>query len=688
MSDLLVINIAFMTDYVHFEGKREEHIVIMKRQSEMFSRCLKLHIGTERIVKLRRLVFNKYMKCIMFHYANISIDLIGSKSEGLDMPGSDTDIICRLDVTALEKGNTSNNTKCIWKYDSLDTDIHPGYVMLETDTNEIVSSHEILRNVLQYEMNDPLAKKQHGPAIMRTSVSEDHDYVIGVQSEYWPKIAIEWIHRKRNFGWPSQEMINSIVQKGCCIVPIGSSRNHTVDDDWRLSFCLAEKELVETFNHTQLLVYGVLKVIQKKIIDTNNVEPLLCSYFLKTVIFWVVEETSFSFWTPQNILRCLYLCVERLLQFVINTNCPNYFVIGNNMFRERFNASQKEVLVQKLWVLKTITLNRFPYYIMEQNLNIDMLDHLINQKEELYIFRLLFMIGRLCRNMACTILSRILPINKSVLSTVKKVPILRKEFDSMLCHFIASDNKTIGNKKRSQLLNLQMKLLTENSTDNLVSWKACLASCFYMQGKYHECVQVTDIVLDNLYVCMFHNGQKIMNTDLFQNVLNCVSDATDVRYFSSYDIIIPFKSSLLVKEISEEFSTPLVHINKKYKFSTFNICPRLYIYFLRCLCYFRLGDTQRCETEYAEMKSVCDTYCGNLSTMHKTDLFILKIIFNKIRHKITFDPQDSLEAFIVMMKHTKELDFTIDDIFEYRENISEHVCSTGFSSKYINEFSQ
>ncbi|XP_076084156.1 uncharacterized protein LOC143054942 [Mytilus galloprovincialis] len=657
----------------------------MKTKSEVFSRFLSLNIGTERIVKLRRLVFNKYIKCIMFHYANIPLDVIGSKSEGLDMSGSDTDIICRLDVTALEKGYSSNDTKCIWKYDSLNKDIHPGYVMLETDTNEIVSSHEILKNVLQYEMNDPLAKEQHGPAITRTSLSEDHDYVIGVQSEYWPKIAIEWIHRKRNYGWPSQEMINSIVQKGCYIVPIGSSRSHTVDDDWRLSFCLAEKELVETFNHTQLLVYGVLKVIQKEIIDTNNVQPLLCSYFLKTVIFWVVEETSFSFWTPQNILCCLHLCVERLLQFVINKNCPNYFVKGNNMFRKRFNASQKEVLVQKLWVLKIKTLNRFPYYIMKQNLNIDMLDHLINQKEELNIFRLLFMIGRLCRNMACTILSKILPINKSVLSTVKKVPILRKEFDSMLCHFIASDNKTIGNKKRYKLLYLQMKLLTENSTNNLVSGKAWLASCFYMQGKYHECLQVTDIVSDNLYVCMFHNGQKIMKTDLFKNVLNCVSDATEIRYFSSYDIIIPFKSSLLVKEISEEFSTQLLQINNKYKYSTFNICPRLYIYFLRCLCYFRLGDTQRYENEYEKMKSVCDTYCGSFSPMHNTNAFFLKIIFNKIRHNITFDQQNSFDASRVIIKHTTELDFTIDDISENEENINEHFFSTGLSSKYIND---
>ncbi|CAC5422269.1 unnamed protein product [Mytilus coruscus] len=153
---------------------------------------------------------------------------------------------------------------------------------------------------------------------------------------------MEWISRFWKFDLPSQEIISSIVLKGCHIVPVGSSRNHADDKDWRLSFCIAEKTLIETFNHTQILVYGSLKLVLKEIIEKQNIAQLLCSYFLKTVIFWVVEETSSSYWIPQNIILCFHLCLRRLIQFVNDEDCPNYFVRSNNMFRERFNKSQKK----------------------------------------------------------------------------------------------------------------------------------------------------------------------------------------------------------------------------------------------------------------------------------------------------------------------------------------------------------
>lgn len=98
---------------------------------------------------------------------------------------------------------------------------------------------------------------------MQSVLGVEFDHVISIKSESWPKIAMEWIHRNRKFGWPSQKMNNSIVKKGCHIVPVGSSRNHDADEDWRLSFFTVEKQLVETFNHTQILVYGALKLILK-----------------------------------------------------------------------------------------------------------------------------------------------------------------------------------------------------------------------------------------------------------------------------------------------------------------------------------------------------------------------------------------------------------------------------------------
>lgn len=65
-------------------------------------------------------------------------------------------------------------------------------------------------------------------------------------------------------------------------------------------------------------------------------------------MFWVIEETNSTFWIPTNILLCIRLCIRRVIQFVIEENCPNYFVICNNMFLERFNTLDKETLLQVL----------------------------------------------------------------------------------------------------------------------------------------------------------------------------------------------------------------------------------------------------------------------------------------------------------------------------------------------------
>ena len=89
----------------------------------------------------------------------------------------------------------------------------------------------------------------------------------------WPEIAREWILRKRCFGWPSQEMINEIVKQGCGLVPVGIKVPNGSENEWRLSFNLAEKYLVFTLNHTQLMIYGMLKIISQH----DDISGLLCS---------------------------------------------------------------------------------------------------------------------------------------------------------------------------------------------------------------------------------------------------------------------------------------------------------------------------------------------------------------------------------------------------------------------------
>ncbi|XP_076083514.1 uncharacterized protein LOC143054389 [Mytilus galloprovincialis] len=677
-SSEVVVTDKFLDSLNIPQGKREERIAILRTQSELFSRFLSLHIGTAKIVKLRRLLINKFHNKINHPYS-AQMEIIGSTSEGLDMSRSDIDYLFVANIPVHETGEQNNDAMFVVEYDSLMDIIHPGYVMLRNfvPSNELHTCLNVLNDILGIKNCTKL--KQHGPAFMRSTRDVDYDQIFSLKSESWPKIAMEWIHRNRKFGWPSQEMIYSIVQKGCHIVPVGSSRNHAVDKDWRLSFCTAEKQLIETFNHTQILVYGVLKLILREIMNKPNVAELLCSYVMKTVMFWVIEDTSSSYWIPQNILLCFHLCLRRLIQFVNAMNCPSYFVKGNNLFRERFNTAEKKVLLQILcdiachgwqWVLQTKTLERFSYFMTRQKLDIDILNHTVYKKEQLDIFKLTFDIIQLCRERTYYIMSKVIPMNKSFLSTICKVPVIRHKTISLVCHFIDTDNSNLGQKSLYTLRKLEMHLLTMESLDSIVSGKILLSSWLYTRGRYNESLQVTNAGLKNLDLCMFHEGKRIMKTGLFYNFLRTTRDFTEMLYLTSSNFEFPITSLIVPRELLEVFKGKKKNMCFQYGLTIAKYCSRSYIYFLRCLCYFRLGDTHRCEHEYNEMKSVCKTYCGQFENRHQASNFDLRLTCNRIRHNIDFDVSNRLEWERVLREHRKKFDFTTKECVDFLRNLN------------------
>lgn len=60
--------------------------------------------------------------------------------------------------------------------------------------------------------------------------------------------------------------------------------------EWRLSFTQAEQEIIYSFNHTQFLCYGILKIFLNEILCSGKRESLICSYFLKTILFWEIQN--------------------------------------------------------------------------------------------------------------------------------------------------------------------------------------------------------------------------------------------------------------------------------------------------------------------------------------------------------------------------------------------------------------
>lgn len=193
---------------------------------------------------------------------------------------------------------------------------------------------------------------EHGPCSSGNLVGVEYDFAICFVCDFWPQSASSWIERCHS--WPSPKIVNDIVKNGCHFVAIGSPLGQHKNEEWRISFSEAEFKCVEAMNHSQFLTYGLLKIFLKEVINKESNETsckLLCSYHLKTAVFWAIQQNLLNQWNPQNFLSGVWTCFKVLLQWVVNGVCPNFFIPENNMFLAKVHGSAKHSLFQQLYIL-------------------------------------------------------------------------------------------------------------------------------------------------------------------------------------------------------------------------------------------------------------------------------------------------------------------------------------------------
>jgi hypothetical protein len=87
-----------------------------------------------------------------------------------------------------------------------------------------------------------------------------------------------------------------------------------------------------------------MKIILKEVIS----DELLCSYFMKTILFWRIQESSSIPWSPSTLLPHVWFCFKSLMKCVYTGYLPNFFIPENNMFAGKVIGAQQVSLYQKL----------------------------------------------------------------------------------------------------------------------------------------------------------------------------------------------------------------------------------------------------------------------------------------------------------------------------------------------------
>jgi len=203
-----------------------------------------------------------------------------------------------------------------------------------------------------YESHGPVRKLE---TTGLASYEEDIAYVF-TYPEAWPEPAMEWLTRERYerpHNWPSPDLIQDIFECGCHIAPVGRGKrmreplelleyarkpsaqalvpdgpSQMNENEWRVSFSVAENKLAATLSPIQRHVMVILKMLKKLYF-----QDIISTYHLKQLLFWECEKNDKTFWKEENLVHCLLYMLDILVECLKKGHLPHYIIRNSNLLQ-------------------------------------------------------------------------------------------------------------------------------------------------------------------------------------------------------------------------------------------------------------------------------------------------------------------------------------------------------------------
>ncbi|VDI60227.1 Hypothetical predicted protein [Mytilus galloprovincialis] len=559
-------------------------------------------IGSEEVVKIRRETF-------LIHDIGQSDNFIssGSKAEGLNLSGSDTDVmIVDSDMQAYESETDVvidfKVTPFIMNTDDTQPCFTQLYAPIDIQNYTLEASESLLnmsqQNHLGYLLSNEKYKlfkmsnfgaannsKIHGPCI--SDGDDEYDCAYCLKCDTWISQAKPWVSRPRT-EWPSPELISKIISCGVLFVPVGNKGSTNENFEWRISFSVAEKYLIFSFSHTQLLCYAMLKILLKEIIEKHeDLKGLLCSYFLKTLLFWISEETDPYVWRPEKLIPCFKACLQRLLYCTRYSILSHYFIPDNNLFFLRFDTYKKEKLTTILMNLYRQGISCFEFsdtlhdyqiqpfeinelFIRDNNIFLQQLMPTFCILRKLSYFRRVARFWRLMHDF----------LHHSRTSLSSGLFAIQFSFASRIVPEVTQYPKNSGNKYHYVRYKHDLSYLMIGLHSDAVSGLLMLASFFYVKKNYLSSLTVIAYTLNkctakNIYPGLL-NDSKL--DSIKQHVIKLVKKEklhTILKSLTMYSFRLKHNSSIVPKELQQDVQ------NGDTVFH-----PLPYSHFLNFLCHY------------------------------------------------------------------------------------------------------
>ncbi|XP_062592778.1 uncharacterized protein LOC134254251 [Saccostrea cucullata] len=505
----------------------------------------------------------------------------GSRREGFKLKTSDMDAMfwphdhyVVWDLDQVQNYDLNNKTLILCDC----SDSPPGYALLELLTPTEISSVQdacvrindrfyIISSIhRQITCSDAIPNsKEHGPCGSGVYWEVEFDAAQCFVCDVWPPPASKWTNRCHS--WPPSFIVNDVVGSGCHFVAIGHKLGKHADNEWRISFSLAEQKLVYSLNHCQFLTYGLLKLFLKESINEGLSEgdKLLCSYHMKTAVFWVIQQNTIPQWHPQNLLQCFWICFKLILKWVYEGVCPNFFIPENNMFLSNIHGEAQNKLfirLHKLYEMGLASLLHCPSIrssvitvLQNPRQSVDTNKHILISKvlfeidllNELYSFGIPTPDLHTCMRFLNAFEKLIiLPLTQCQVLQLKRftatvlqntafilyqLPILFAPFE-VNTSSVVNKQVYIANKASSYMLKLAVKF-------GCISDMLYIAMFYYKTLRYKEALSVlemTKVKLAQPYVMYVHDLSENAVRYMLHQSLGGQSWSTNMRHAVAWDI--------------------------------------------------------------------------------------------------------------------------------------------------------
>ncbi|XP_052077031.1 uncharacterized protein LOC127715051 [Mytilus californianus] len=362
-----------------------------------------------------------------------------------------------------------------------------------------------------------------------------------------------------------------------------------------------------------------MKILLKDVIALiTDCKELFCSYFMKTILFWMCEEFPSSKWKPENLIFCFMRCLRRLIYCVEYKVCPHYFIPENNLFENKIQGHAQERLLNNLYILNSYGWKCILFSDQISHFNVLASDI---SKETSYSYakfveRLLnshtFNID-IFGSFFCLVLEKV--IYKVLSSKSSKIKYLYTFYLSSLCsaswRSLPVEDMS-SNKSTYKRFTTSISTLLFNTRHDAVSGWLMLASFFYKRKQYNTALHILQY---SLLKCSPEKLHQFMQfSDIHYELFN-------LHLFSNMACVQVCKYLLLGFVFIKNLQPDELHMLEEYF-----LPPTVYAHFLRLLCYYNLKNSRQCWNSLCDLQlAIEDNYFISNPVLKSTFYNILGI---------------------------------------------------------------